>query len=144
MAQTNGPQTATNWGESVQGVQMAITMTNSVVEAGPEIPLVAVIKNSSTNKVKFYETGMPGDFYVALTGSAGERYDIIQLPITTHMQNLRAIYPGEQNVRTLPVSFGKNIRPGDYTLQAARGFYVGDGDDGWIQLESNLLKVQVK
>ena len=143
IAQTNGPQTIANWGEGVQDVQMAITMTNNVVEPGSEIPLLTVIKNSSTNVITVQEIDMPGDFYVALTGSAGERYDLIQLPIIVRSVSFRPINPGEQEVRTLPVTFGKNIKPGDYTLQATRWFWV-ESRAYQFKLVSNSLKVRIK
>jgi len=57
------------------------------------------------------------------------------------MKTMLTMSPGEQNVRIIPATIGKNIEPGDYTVQATRSFSMNGTS---FRLESNLLKVQVK
>ena len=143
-AQTNNSQKVTNWGESVQGVRMSITMTNKVVKTDSTISLEAVIKDYSTNAIAIEEIFMPGDFFnVALISDTGEKYDLIKPPIQVRAVTFKTINPGEQCVWSLPVTFGRNIKPGDYTLQATRWFWVKSTTNEF-KLESNSLKVQIK
>jgi hypothetical protein len=163
-AHASEPQDVTLWGKSVQDVQLALTMTNSVVESGSSIVVRATIKNTSTNTIRLDYTGMPSDFDLILTGGAGKIRHLIPAPIIVHMHVLLSIIPGEQRAWPIPVTFGSDISPGDYTLKAARTFSVtiggnvdhgtgfgkpGTPRDSYINAgnftaDSNLLKVQVK
>jgi hypothetical protein len=144
MTQTNDhPDAAiTNWGKSVQGVQMSISTTNSgVVERGTAIILKVVIRNSSTNAIHMGYTGLASDYDAILIDVTGKTYHLIDPPIQLRLNTTLTINPGEQNIQIIQVTIKKNIEPGDYTLQAARRFYV---DNDWLDLESNPLTVQIK
>lgn len=144
MAQSIDQPNATNWGKSVQGVQLSITMTmtnSSAIEAGASFTLMAVIKNSSTNAVRVEYTALPSDYDILLISGAGKTYHLIIPPLQLRLNTSLAINPGEQDVRIIPVTIRKNTEPGDYTLQAVRDFYIGETT---LRLESNSLKVQIR
>jgi hypothetical protein len=58
------------------------------------------------------------------------------------MRQLITVPPGEVDVRSLGVTFWKEIEAGDYTLAATRGFSLDR--QNWFELESRVLKVHVK
>jgi hypothetical protein len=142
--QPKAPPGATNWGKSVAGVRLSITMANGFVEAGSTNIIVAVITNSSTNFIEMGVTSPAADFDPILTSSAGKLYHLVAplpMPLLTRVNMFVAMHPGEQCVWILSVPFVKSIEPGNYTLQASRGFKTSDGG---FKLESNPLKIQVK
>ena len=143
MAQSIDQSDNNNWGKSVQGVQLSITLTNSdvIVAAGSSITFVAVIKNISTNTIDIGYTALPSDYDAVLTSATGKIYHLIDSPLILRMNLTLPVNPGEQNVRLISATIRKDIEPGDYTLKAVRRFYV---NKHWLKVESNLLKVQVK
>jgi len=149
VAQPTGQSETNNWGESVQGVQLSIALTNStVIEAGSSITFVAVIKNSSTNVIEIQYTALSSDYSASLTSATGKTFQLIDEPLILRLNLALPLNPGEQNVRIISVNIKKNIEPGDYVLQAGRGFYQADRDSyvdkHWLIVKSNLLKVQIK
>ena len=144
-AQSSGSQTITNWGESIQGVQLSIMITNSVLDTNSTITLVAVIKNSSKNAIDLPYTGQPADYDVILRNSSSRMYHLIRMPVTS-LNTTVTVKPGEQDVRSIlvalgPISARGIIAPGDYTLQATRWFTVETNE---FKLVSNSLKVRLK
>jgi hypothetical protein len=164
LAQQSGTPEATDWGKSVQGVQLSITMTNDVVDAGALLNVVAVIKNASTNAIQLHSTGPITDYDLLLTNSVGKSYHLTPAAYITHRNTIETIYPGMHKISIMPVKFGENIKLGDYTLKATRFFSVviggnvspktGFGEPGNFsnvgvsggnyRVESNLLKVRIK
>jgi hypothetical protein len=149
MAQSTGQSDTNNWGKSIEGVQLSITLTNTgVVEAGSSITFVAVIKNSSTNVIEIGYTALSSDYSASLTSVTGKTYQLIDEPFSTRLNLALPLNPGEQDVRIISASVKKSIEPGDYTLQADRGFYSADRDSyidkHWLIVKSNLIKIQVK
>jgi hypothetical protein len=137
IAQSSAHSDAISWGESVQGVQVSITMTSSVFQAGSHTTVMVVTKNSSTNYI--YPTW---HFDVLLTNGAGKLYRVrTSKHLFVERRYTVTIKPGEQNHEMIPVTFEENVEPGDYTLKATRSFTVNGKD---FKLESNLLKVQIK
>lgn len=132
-----------NWGESVQGVLLSFTLTNTshVVEAGSPIIFAAVLKNSSTHVIEIPHTGLPSDYFASLTSVTGKTYRIIDPPLTLHENTRVLLDPGKQDVRIISTGIKKSIEPGDYTLQASREIYV---DNHSFTVKSNLIKVQIK
>jgi len=142
MGQSNGPAAATNWGKSVLGVQLSITMTNSVFEAGSSTTVGALIRNSSTNPITLgYPLAATG-FIVLVTNEAGKSYHIEPVWFGGSSVVGLPLNPEETRAWTIPVTFGPIIAPGDYTLIARRNFNMTGLD--FPTLESNPLKVQVK
>ena len=144
--QASNSQTITNWGESVQGVQLAITVTNSVFQIGSQATVLSVTKNFSTEVVKVDISAPTINFDVILTSSTGKLYHITTPTNIGYPTIFRTINPGEERAESIPVTFGKTrfgdtVEPGDYTLKATRHFSMNGKD---FELVSNLLKVQVK
>ncbi|HTB82832.1 MAG TPA: hypothetical protein VK742_04190 [Candidatus Sulfotelmatobacter sp.] len=132
-------------GESVRGVQLSITLTNSsdVISVGSPITFVAVVKNLSTNIIDLEYTALPSDYDAVLTSATGKTYHIIDPPLVLRLHYVSSINPGEQNVRILSASVNKNIEAGNYALQAIRPFCF-DVDKQWLKAKSNLIKIQVQ
>ena len=141
IAKSNSPMKAADWGESVQGVQLSVTMTNSDVRIGASATIGAVIKNQSTNDITL-DISVPAlSFDVLITNGAGKSYHIITMPaLILYPRHLVKIKPGRENGESIPVTFAEDIEPGDYILKATRKFTTKDGG---FTLESNSIKVQV-
>ncbi len=139
-AQTNGQPAGAIWGKPVQSVRLSITLTNSVVEAGLSILVLAEITNASTNPITIVQFGKSADYDLMLTNALGKEYHLIP-PFVAGSTWTVSIKPGQSIFRSLPVSFGPNIEAGDYVLKATHLFIVKDER---FTLESNLLKVQIK
>jgi len=65
---------AADWGQSVQGVQLAITMTNSVFQVGSSSAVASVTTNSSTNTIIVDISAPTIHFDVLLTNDTGKLY----------------------------------------------------------------------
>ena len=145
MAQTNDPQTITNWGESVNGVQMSISLSNNVNGVGWRT-LSVNITNSSTNIISFDDRG---GLTVTLIGEPGKTYELIR-PVNayrslTPMPPLYDLKPDKSWVKNISLPFGLGIESGEYTLKATIHFTMHIGINGkGFELVSNSLKVQVK
>ncbi len=135
------PPGATNWGKAVHDVRLSVTITNNVVEIGSTNLVAVVITNSSEIGIILPSSLL--DFDVILTNTEGKLFHLIaplSPPLFSRIIDARTINAGEYWVWLLSVPFEKNILPGEYTLQAFRGFTSADGS---FQLESNILKVQI-
>ena len=141
MAQSINSQTITNWGQSVQGVQLAITMTNNVFQVGSSSVVESVITNSSASIITVFETIPEANSDVTLTSDTGKLYHVTKLPgAFSYRLKRKAIQVGEQQVESIRVAFGENIEAGDYTIKAIRKFSLSDRD---FTLESNSIKVTI-
>jgi hypothetical protein len=139
--QAGNSQTITNWGESVQGVQLSITVTNSVFRVGSSAAVASVTKNSSTNVIVVDIFAPTVVFDLLLTSDTGKLYHVTTPMKIRGPRQLVEIKPGEESAESIPMTFGENIEPGDYTLKATRHFSMHGKD---FELVSNFLKVQLK
>lgn len=138
-AQLNDVQSITNWGQSIQGFKLAIKMTNNVFKVGSPSVVTAVFGNSSTNSIIVDLTAPSLNFDAMLTNDTGRLYHISTTNIILLLpRQLVTIEPGEQSVEDVPVTFGQEIEPGNYSLKAARTFTLNDSE---FTLESNSIKV---
>jgi hypothetical protein len=141
MAQSSNSQAITHWGQSVQGVQLAITMTNNVFQVGSSSVVESVITNSSASFITVFETIPEANSDVVLTSDTGMLYHVTKLPGSfSYRLKSKAIQVGEQQVESIRVTFGDNIEAGDYTIKAIRKFSLSDRD---FTLESNSIKVTI-
>ena len=139
-AQSNGLSEATHWGESVQGVQLSISMTNRVVKTPLSTAITAVTRNSSTNDIRV-QISFPMEFFdVVFTNDAGKSYDVITPSLIRGLREFGALKPGEQRSDSIPLTFSEDIEPGDYTLKATRSFTLKGQE---FPLVSNSLKVRI-
>ena len=139
IAQSSFPSVTTNWERTVQNVQLLISTTNSVVESGSSGAVMAVIRNGTTNAIVVYEMGPTFDFGVSLTNTAGQLYQLTSRPDRTMVARV-TVESGKQLASTIPVTYGKNIQPGQYTLIATRSFSSSAGN---FKMESNQLEIQI-
>jgi len=137
--QASDSQTITNWGESVQGVQLSITIATNVFPVGSSATVESIIKNSSTNDISLLMSAV--NFNVLLTNNTGKSNNLIKPVVILYPRRFVTIKPGEESDESIPVTFGDAVEPGDYTLEATRHFTMNGKD---FELVSNLLKVQVK
>jgi len=141
------------YGKSVQEVQLSISVSNSVIVVGSELVISAEIKNLSTNVIYLSESSPEMDFNVLLTSDSGKVYKLTP-PAVVFTRLLRTdLKPGESRDWIIHVGINKyfeppslvatdkNIEPGDYILKATRHF---SKNNSIFELESNLLKVQIK
>ena len=138
LAQSNNSQTITNWGKSVQGVQLSITLSNRIFQVGSSPTVAAVIRNSSTNDITLLDVGVNGN--VLLTNNTGKSYNIVKPVTILYPTRFVTIKPGEERDESIWVTFGEDIEPGDYTLKAARTFGLNHRN---FRLESNSINVKV-
>jgi hypothetical protein len=139
--QSIASQAESRWGESIQDIRLSITVTNSVVQSGSSGNVIAVITNASKSTIKLLFTGTPADFDLILKNADGKLYHLIPQNVIESAIPIN-VDPGKCEITTLTVSFGKNIQPGDYILEATRVFF--NVKDEHFELKSNILKVQVK
>jgi hypothetical protein len=134
------PADATNWGTPVQGVQLLIYTTNSVMERGSSIEVLTVIRNAATNLIRLGEQNPWNDFDFSLTNAAGNSYKLNR-PHRNTLNLMVGLNPRTQRAMFIPVESWKSMVPGDYTLAATRSFWSSNGN---FKMESNPLKVQIK
>src|ERR1035437_1649887 len=127
-----GDFTTTNWGESIQGIQLSIKITTNVFKAGSSATFTAVTRNSSANFITVDATLPVTSFDVILTNNTGEHYHIIKTPSAIGYPTLlKTINHGEESTESIPMTFGETrfgniVEPGDYTLKATRKFTLND------------------
>jgi hypothetical protein len=135
------PACATNWGASVQGVQLLIYMTNTIVQREAIFTVLAVITNSSTNTITLSRSQPQIDYDVFLVSGTGNSYELTPRPRFMRLSGQLKLAPREQNGVSVPLAIGMEREQGDYTVKAIRRF----GVDGKVfVVESNALKVNVK
>jgi hypothetical protein len=141
MAQSNDSQTITNWGQSIQGVQLAIVMTTNVFSVGSSAVATFVITNSSANTITVTVPVSIVNSDVVLINDTGKIYDLTpHIGAIRMLSAHRQLNPSEEDVESLSVTFGENIEPGDYTLKATRTFTLNEKE---YTLESNSIKVTI-
>jgi hypothetical protein len=145
VAQSNNSQMAANWGQSVQGVQLEITMTNSVYQVGSSSVVASVTRNSSENAITIDISAPTVNYDVLLTSETGKLYHITTPLKIRELTKLVMINHGEEKSESIPVTFGVTrfgdaVEPGEYMLKATRKFVLNDKE---YTLESNSLKVQI-
>jgi hypothetical protein len=136
----SGQETNINWGKSVQGVQLSITMTNNVFQISSSSTVESVITNSSTNAITVDISAPTIHFGVYLTNDTGKSYHVTPLLKIREPGRLVTINPDGEQSESIPVIFEDNIEPGNYTLKAKRTFSSSDGN---FTLESNSIKVTI-
>jgi hypothetical protein len=140
IAESNNPPILMNWGKSVQGVQLSISITNNVIKPGEETRIKTIITNSGTNAIDLSMTGSDTDFDLFLTNGAGRGYNLTP-EFIVGSTFYYTVNKTNKFAEEIPLTVGTNVEPGDYTLYAYRRFSSGDGH---FRLESNPIKLQVK
>ena len=140
VAQTNDSVTFTNWGESIEGVQMSIAITNNIIADSSQILIKAEIRNSSTNIIQLVELPPEEAFVVTSTSDYGTIY-LTPFPDSDRylMAKRTDLKPGESRDWNIPVTSGNNGDGYYDTLKATRNFSI---DNSVYVLVSNSLKVK--
>jgi len=141
IAQPSAVPASTNWGKSVQGVQLLITLTNNVVETGASITARIVMWNASTNIITVGITGTALDFGLVLRNGSGKPYDDLRPFPLSGSATSEMVTSGGIRERNVPVVFPSNIEPGEYTLVATRAFSSRAGS---FMVESKPVRIQIK
>jgi hypothetical protein len=133
------PSDATNWGNSVLGVQLLIYATNRAADTGSSITVLTVIKNGSSNSIQLAEQGKSRDFNLLLANATGKLYHLT--PLDRHSISGLELDAKELGPFDIPVTFPRNIESGDYLLTAERPFFVRSAT---YMLQSNPLKIHIE
>ncbi len=141
LAQVTGGKERREWGPGVQGVLLSISTSNSVVQAGFELPLEVVMKNASTNDVHYDSWRTEEDFAALLKSSTGRGYSLIEPPFEGGVIGV-TIKPGQELPRKFGISLPKDLEPGDYTLSLCTLFDTVTNNG--LMLESNHLKLRIE
>jgi len=150
-AQPNDSQTITNWGAAVDNVQLAINVTNKVIEAGAGTLVTAWTKNSSTNSIAIYTSWQSiYDFDVFLIDQQGTEHHVKPGdPGRYGSGGFRSVRAGSTNRAAIALyNWDRTLKPGPYTLKVKATFWDttnGDVDrNSKHDLVSNLLAIQIK
>ncbi len=147
-AQSSSSQTVTNWGASVEGVQLSISLTNNVLARDSSTTVQFKVRNTSTNLIYWNVVNPTQGFDVFLTNNVGDVYfltpeqdtnsDIINIYYAMAFK----VKSGELRGGSVPIVIEKKIKPGKYQLEARQYIYIL-GKRQSHELVSNILEVQV-
>jgi hypothetical protein len=144
--QSDNSLSATNWGQSVNGVELSISLSNNVIPLGSTTRLQCRVKNSSTNFITWGVLSPAQGFTVSLTNNLGKAYrltpDESKFTIISYSSTCE-VEAGETYECSVPIVIGKNVEPGNYQLEANQHFLIR-GKRPSHELTSNLLDVQIK
>ena len=139
---------ATNWGDSVDGVQMSIRLNTNVVIIGSVATLQCQIENSSTNPIYALISSRVITATLSLTNNSGEIYNLtptpkfqIPPPITGYFYDV--VNAKEVYAWPVPFKVDKTVEAGDYELIAQRYFRLTPDPKEAYKLVSNSLKIMV-
>jgi len=142
-----------NGSQSVNEVQLSVTVSNNVISVGSMFSIFVQMKNSSTNTIYMSESSPEEDFSVFLISNSGNVYELTPTPFRFTRLMRAKLNPGESRDWVIHVGVNryfeppglvatnKNIEPGDYTLQAMRHFSI---NDNVFKLDSNSLNIQIR
>jgi hypothetical protein len=150
-AQPTNSQSITNWGESVNGVQLSVSLSTNILNVGSSSSVLYRVKNSSTNVIGWGVVNVYHGFDVFLTNSSGKVY-FLTPQRNTNATIISVSYSyyyrmgiGETYEYAVPINIDKEIEPGSYQLEAKQHFSIFKKRPMQIfELVSNPLEVQVK
>ena len=151
-----------NPGRTSNGIQVSVSSTNTVWPAGATATFLIQIRNSSKDTAQAEPSpatsepgGLPGP-HVFLVNGTGQSHALTPEPpewtggrpppltVIGSPPPLLPIGPGESRAWTFPVSVGRDVEPGDYTLRVRQYFYVPEGNQHvWVQVEADRVQVKV-
>lgn len=125
-------------------VHLSITVATNVFQSGSSSVCITTLLNSSTNAIEINPASpneQPSQLEISVTDDMGKFYRLTPThsvwlgPITIVKVN-----PGHSFNETNAVTFYTSIKPGDYTLKAARAF-MWNGKP--FVTESNPVRVHI-
>ena len=121
-------------GPSGEGVQLSIALKSSDFPIKSKSEMTAVITNGSPHDIYLDTYSNPSDqtemFIVALTNTAGEIRYVTHLPLNSASAEFQTIKSGQEFTFTIPITFGAETAPGDYTLIATHGISIDTNNAG--------------
>lgn len=138
-AQSHGLQNTIPWGNSIRGVRLALVVTNQLISVGSTINIFARTTNTSAIAIGVADSAQSDDFDVTITNGMGKAYHLIP-PELIGGDRGTTVAPGNEDLRTLPVTFDRRLSPGDYALSASRMIIINHKP---LKLISNAVKVRV-
>jgi hypothetical protein len=139
-------QSNIDWGESVLGAQLSISVTNNLIDAGTNTTLQCQIKNSSTNLIAMAQPLMlPDDTHLFLIKSSNKILELTPSRVLGSAITGPAVKAGEIYEWHKSFEIGTNIEAGEYKLEATRYVHSINGTNyQGGKLISNLLEIQLK
>lgn len=144
---------ADEWGNSVNDVQLSISITYNFVLSGSEVWLECLSTNWSTNNICFIKTDPKAMYSVAAISSKGESF-VLASPayLKETQETMGRISQNEGFECKVPLKFDKKMEAGKYTIVAKQeiliytNFYQMPrrGAAERKELISNSIEVQVK
>jgi len=142
MAQSDGSQNITNWGESVHGVQLSVELNTNVIIAGTWSVLHCRITNASATDSAYFVKEPAHDFDISLIDNSGKNFELMSNPSgNPGSLVVLELKPGKTLERSIPIKVDKSVKPGNYTLKTEASVEITDGA---YALDANLLKVQIE
>ena len=115
---------------------MSIALKSSDFPIKSKSEMTAVITNGSPHDIYLDTYSNPSDqtemFIVALTNTAGEIRYVTHLPLNSASAEFQTIKSGQEFTFTIPITFGAETAPGDYTLIATHGVSIDTNDSGIV------------
>lgn len=151
LAEKSCAQSNTNWGESVEGMQMSIALSNNVVKVGSTVCLQCLAQNSTNGIIII--VGDPNlDMQIILADESGKTYDLSRFPGGGDRpgRDTGGLRSGETEKYIIPISITSNVHPGLYRLKAHLTLRVGTEDSNhkmifrFPKVFSNSMEVQIK
>lgn len=113
------PQSITNWGVAVCGIQMSITTRNGVISSDSPFALECMTKNSSSNLV-VYAFSPDLEMQIFMTDESGITYNLSRDPNHFGPGGGGAgftLHAGEVKFYTFPLTIKSTIKPGIYKFR---------------------------
>lgn len=133
-----------DWGNSVEGVQLSVNVTNNMLQIGSRTAFVFYLTNSSTSIITIAQAqnSTSPEVAVELISESGKSYLLTPMP----EEMPAALPPVSINVRELrewqlPLSIVEGVKAGDYIIKASVKYRTEVGR--YLQLTSNSLKVSL-
>ncbi|HEY3762380.1 MAG TPA: hypothetical protein VGN23_11600 [Verrucomicrobiae bacterium] len=147
----NGQQNpSVDWGLDQSNVQMSISLKTNTIVIGSKTLVSCSIRNKATNSIyAVVSDGNTADLVVS--NKTGSVYDLTPpKKITAHAIFVEPgdlyhfVAAGETFTWIVPLTISSNIEPGEYELQAERGFFATpDFRKHGIKLTSNTLEIKI-
>jgi len=140
LAQSGGLIASVKWGKSLHNVQLSITLTNDNFKVHSPTIVTALTRNSGTNAVEMEVAFPAANFDLLLESATGRVYHVVTPTLARGMLQFVTVNSREERTETIPVTFGEEIEPGNYTLKTIR--FLGFKDEQF-KVVSNVIKVKI-
>jgi hypothetical protein len=154
LAQSTNSESATmSCGKPVRGIQMSVSIDNTVLAAGSGFTVTIEVKNSSTNILVVSGSIPEANFSISLADEYGRTYQLTRSSEFYNRSLVSHLRPGQSRTWTIRAGVNqyfespdalptqKDVPPGNYALKAIGDFRFKSGSA--VGLESDL-KVKIE